>query len=80
MDLLSSFEHYFFAEVDHLFPNGEPDRDEPNNLVLSCRACNSRLSRAQHLATFSERKEYLQSESLSKGARDTYNEYLKTLR
>lgn len=60
-DLLATFEHYYFAEVDHLLPPTAADRDELKNIVLACRACNGRLSRAHRLGhiTFEARKAYL---------------------
>lgn len=77
-DLLTTFEHYYFAEVDHLLPPTEPDRDDLENLVLACRACNSRLSRAHSLGhtTFEARRAYLQQENLSAGTRKMYEHYL----
>jgi len=77
-DLLASFEHYYFAEVDHLLPQSAPDRDELKNLVLACRACNGRLSRAHSLGhtTFEARRNYLRQDSLSLDTRKMYEHYL----
>ncbi len=78
-DLLATFEHYYFAEVDHLLPHSAPSRDELENLVLACRACNGRLSRAHGLGhtTFEARRLYLQQEHLSEPTRKMYEHYLK---
>jgi len=77
-DLLATFEHYYFAEIDHLLPPSTPDRDGLDNLVLAFRACNGRLSRAHSLGhtTFESRKSYLQQEHLSAGTRKMYEHYL----
>ena len=82
IDLLVTFEHYYFAEVDHLLPPSNPNRDDLANLVLACRACNSRLSRAHSLGhvTFESRKAYLQQDSLSVGTRKMYEQYLERKR
>ena len=78
-DLLATFEHYYFAEVDHLLPHSAEDRDELKNIVLACRACNGRLSRAHGLGhiTFEARKTYLREEHLSRGTREMYEHYIK---
>ena len=77
-DLLASFEHYYFAEVDHLLPRSATDRDDLYNLVLACRGCNGRLSRAHSLGhvSFESRKAYLQQEHLSIGTKKMYQHYL----
>ncbi len=77
-DLLASLEHYYFAEVDHLLPQLALDRDELKNLVLACRACNGRLSRAHSLShiTFEARRDYLRQDNLSLGTRKMYEHYL----
>jgi len=61
LDLLQDFTHYYFAEVDHLLPNGDPRREDTQYMALACRACNSRLSAAhrQGLFTVEARKAYL---------------------
>ena len=81
-DLLATFEHYYFAEVDHLLPRDDPNRDDVDNLVLACRACNGRLSRAHGLGhtTFESRKAYLQSPDLSRGTKEMYQHYLERKR
>jgi len=78
-DLLESFERYYMAEVDHLLPREFPDRDELQHLVLACRACNSRLSRAHglKLVTFEQRLEYLRHPDLSRPTRDKYEHYVR---
>jgi hypothetical protein len=78
-DLLETFEHYYVAEVDHLLPRDVPDRDELQYLVLACRACNGRLSRAHglKLTTFEQRREYLRHPDLSRPTRDKYEHYLR---
>lgn len=78
-DLLESFEHYYMAEVDHLLPRDFRERDELEYLVLACRACNSRLSRAheQKLVTFEQRLKYLSRPDLSWPTRDKYEYYLR---
>ena len=77
--LLTTFEHYYFAEVDHLLPKSAPGRDSLEHLVLACRACNGRLSRAHSLGhiTFETRLAYLQQEHLSAHTRKRYQHYLK---
>jgi len=81
-DLLNTFEHYYVAEVDHLLQPSDPGRDNLDNLVLACRACNGRLSRAHSLGytTFESRKTYLQQEHLSAGTRKMYEYYLERRR
>ncbi|NEX60050.1 HNH endonuclease [Noviherbaspirillum galbum] len=61
-DLVSSLLAYRCAEVDHLLPPSNPDRDKPENLVLACRPCNGSLSRAHGLGLFTvaQRKAYLE--------------------
>ncbi len=78
-DLLATFEHYYFAEVDHLLPPTAAERDELKNIVLACRACNGRLSRAHRLGhiTFEARKAYLREEHLSIKTREMYERYIK---
>lgn len=77
MDLLAKFELYLISEVDHLLPVGEPNRDDEDNLVLSCRACNGRLSRAhgKGLTDFEERKSYLKKPSTSTDRRLRFKKY-----
>lgn len=79
IDLLTTFEHYYFAEVDHLLPKSFENRDDPVYLVLACRACNGRLSQAHRLGhtTFESRLSYLKQTHLSKPTRDMYEHYLK---
>lgn len=78
-DLLATFEHYYFAEVDHLLPHSASDRENLQHLVLACRACNGRLSRAHSLGhtTFESRRDYLKQDHLSSGTRKKYKHYLK---
>lgn len=79
LDLLSSFEIYLISEVDHLLPPNAPNRDEESQLVLSCRACNGRLSRAheQGLNDFESRKKYLDNPATSVERRNRFNKYKK---
>ena len=74
MDLLQNFEHYQMSSVDHIKPRCRGGGDEPDNLVLACQGCNTRLSRAHAHQTLESRREYLKSSS--QGARACYAEYI----
>ena len=74
MDLLQDFEHYQMSSVDHIKHQSQQGGDDLNNLVLCCQGCNTRLSRATHLETLEERREYLKTSS--SGAREKYEKYL----
>jgi 5-methylcytosine-specific restriction endonuclease McrA len=80
-DLLKTFNHYYFAEVDHLLSQSVPNRDELQHLVLACHACNNRLSNAQKYTTFESRKAYLQEqEHLNSGTKKKYDYYVERRR
>ena len=58
-DLLSDFNAYWVATVDHIKHRSDGGEDELENLVLACSACNGMLSRSNHRKTIEERKAYI---------------------
>lgn len=40
-DLKADFDSFMMAEEDHLIPSGRPGADDPRNIVIACRVCNS---------------------------------------
>ena len=82
LDLLQDFTHYYFAEVDHLLPQGDPKREDTSQMALSCRACNSRLSVAhgKGLFTVESRKDYLAQLGQSGPVKKMYEERVAKLR
>ncbi|MFA7331049.1 MAG: HNH endonuclease [Candidatus Delongbacteria bacterium] len=59
VDLLASFSAYWSATVDHVQARSANGPDDQDNLVCSCPACNSMLSRSKELVTFETRKAYV---------------------
>jgi 5-methylcytosine-specific restriction endonuclease McrA len=59
LDLTETFNSWMGATVDHIQHISIGGGDELSNLVLSCSACNTILSRSAHLITKEQRKEYL---------------------
>ena len=58
-DLLSDFNAYWVATVDHIKHRSDGGEDEKGNLVLACSSCNGMLSRSNHRKTIEERKAYI---------------------
>lgn len=40
-DLKADFDSFMIAEEEHLIPSGRPGADDPRNIVIACRVCNS---------------------------------------
>lgn len=78
-DLLASLSRYRSAEVDHLLPDGTPDRDRAWNLVLACGPCNKSLNLAHSKGhtSFESRKAYLESSVHMAGYMRKYLEHLE---
>jgi hypothetical protein len=74
-DLLADLPHYNQAEIDHLLPPDNVNREKPASLVLACHGCNQRLSKAHtwgHV-TVEARRAYLREHE--SGVRAKFEEY-----
>ena len=78
LDLLNNFSSYWAATVDHVHAVAENGADNADNLVLSCPACNSMLSRSGALTTFAERKNFV--EKRRKDEINGFENWKKTVR
>lgn len=58
-DLLANLSSYWSSTVDHVRAVSAGGSDEAQNLVACCPACNSMLSRSEHLMTVAERKTFV---------------------
>ncbi len=58
-DLLSDFNAYWVATVDHIKHRSDSGEDTPENLVLACSGCNGMLSRSKHRTSLEARREYV---------------------
>jgi 5-methylcytosine-specific restriction endonuclease McrA len=58
-DLLSNFNHYWSATVDHIQHRSEGGPDTLENLVLACTPCNGMLSKSQHRSSVETRREFV---------------------
>lgn len=61
-DFLSHLSAFWSYEVDHVVARCVNGPDTLDNVVTCCGSCNRALSRAKHLATFEERKQYVLSQ------------------
>ncbi len=59
ISLLQNISLYFSATVDHIVSKVVGGTDDIENLVCSCRACNSMLTRKKDLKTFTGRKSHV---------------------
>ena len=77
-DLLRSLSIYRSAEIDHILPHLDANRDKPDWLVTCCGPCNKSLSKAHknNLNTFAERKSYLETSIHMEGYRQKYQQHL----
>ena len=77
-DLLGSFSSYWSATVDHIQHRSDDGNDDLDNLVLACPSCNGMLSRAKHLNTVEERRDFVQKRI--KEELQGYQEWINELR
>lgn len=61
LDFMRSLSDFWSYTVDHLVCKAAGGDDSLDNIVTSCKACNECLSRAAHLRTFEDRRDYIQS-------------------
>ena len=59
VDLLASLSAFWSVQRDHVHARAAGGNDERENMVICCPVCNQALSRAKHLRSFMERREYI---------------------
>lgn len=78
LDFLTSLSMFWSYTIDHVKARSVGGTDQIANLVTCCKACNETLSRAGHLATFEERKAYVDSQVANRS--EIYDLWLRHLR
>jgi 5-methylcytosine-specific restriction endonuclease McrA len=62
LDFLFSLSLFWSYQMDHVIAKSELGADTLENVVTCCASCNGALSRAGHLKTFEDRKNYVLSQ------------------